>query len=249
MSTAQQLQTVEERREVTAQQRAVTPLDMLNAALERGDAVDKMEKLMDLHERWEKAQARKAFFEAKAKFKANAPTVVKDAENKQYNSAYATIGNVVNTINAVLGQYDLDASWDIKQPENADGIIIVICTLTHPAGHSVSVEMKSAPDKSGNKNPIQQIKSATTYMKLATFEAVTGIATKEGNKDDDGNSAGVAPINDVQVKTINDLLDDTASDLEQFKKHFGISDVKELPARRFQEAMNIFAAKRKLKNG
>lgn len=242
--TAQQLQTVEDSREMTAQQRAVTPLDMLNAALERGDAVDKMEKLMDLHERWEKAQARKAFFEAKAKFKANAPTVVKDAENKQYNSGYATIGNVVNTVNAVLGQYDLDASWDIKQPENADGIIIVTCTLTHPAGHSVSVEMKSAPDKSGNKNPIQQIKSATTYLKLATYEAVTGIATKEGNKDDDGNAAGSEPISEAQTKRIMDLIDETESSAAQFCKYFKIASVAALPANKFDAAVKAFEKKR-----
>lgn len=245
--TAQQLKPIEQGQDVaTRRPAAVTPMDMLNAAVERGDAIEKLSQLMDLHDRWEAAQAKKAYIEAKAAFKANAPTVFKDMENKQYRSMYSSIGNVVNTVNAALSKYELDASWDYDQTESG---IKVTCILTHSQGHSERVSLSGPPDNSGSKNPIQQIKSTTTYLKLATFEAVTGIASKEGNKDDDGNSVGVAPINDVQVKTINDLLDDTASDLEQFKKHFGISDVKELPARRFQEAMNIFAAKRKLKNG
>jgi len=243
MSTAQ-LQVAGDDGEIKPRHQAVTPLDMLNAALERGDTIEKMEKLMDLQERWEKAQAQKAFFEAKARFKANAPTVIKDAENKQYNSTYATIGNVVNTVSEALGKHDLDASWDIDQPENSDGIIVVTCTLTHPMGHKQSVKMKSPPDKSGNKNPIQQIKSATTYLKLATFEAVTGIATKEGNKDDDGNAAGSPPISEEQTKHIMNLIDETESSAAQFCKYFKVAAVAALPASKFDAAVKALEKKR-----
>jgi hypothetical protein len=246
MTVPKQLEVIEQGQSVATRPQPITPMEMLNAAVERGDAIENLTQLMDLNDRWEAAQAKKAFIEAKAEFKANAPTVFKDMQNTQYRSMYSSIGNVVNTVNVALSKYGLDASWDYDQTESG---IKVTCILTHSQGHSTSVSLSGPPDTSGSKNPIQQIKSTTTYLKLATFEAVTGIASKEGNKDDDGNSAGVAPINDVQVKTINDLLDDTASDIEQFKNYFGISDVKDLPARRFQEAMNIFAAKRKLKNG
>jgi hypothetical protein len=244
--TTQQLKPIDHGQDVAMRPQAITPMEMLNAAVTRGDAIEKLTQLMDLNDRWEAAQAKKAYILAKSAFKATAPTIFKDMENKQYKSMYSSIGNVVNTVNAALSKYELDASWDYDQTEER---IKVTCILTHSRGHSERVSLFGPPDTSGSKNPIQQIKSTTTYLKLATFEAVTGVASKEGNKDDDGNSVGVVPINDVQVKTITDLLDDTASDIEQFKKHFGISDVKELPARRFQEAMNIFAAKRKLKNG
>ena len=57
---------------------AITPMEMLNSAITRGDSLDKLERLMDLNDRWEKAQAKKAFIEAKAAFKASAPVVTKD---------------------------------------------------------------------------------------------------------------------------------------------------------------------------
>jgi hypothetical protein len=178
---------------------AMTPMEMLNAAMERGDGIDKLERLMDLNDRWEKAQAKKAFLEAKAAFKANAPTILKDKENKQYGSRYSSIGNVVNTVNEALSRHGLDAQWDYDQGEKT---IKVTCILSHPMGHSERVSLAGPPDVSGAKNPIQQIKSTTTYLKLATFEAVTGIATSEGNKDDDGNgaaSAEDAPITEEQI--------------------------------------------------
>lgn len=191
---------------------AMTPMEMLNAAIERGDSLDKLERLMDLNDRWEKAQAKKAFIEAKAAFKAAAPTIIRDKENKQYKSTYASIGNVVNTVNAALSKYGLDADWDYDQ---ANGIKVT-CKLTHMMGHSESVSLSGPPDTSGAKNPLQQIKSTLTYLRLATFEAVTGIATKEGNADDDGNASGAAALTDTQIQTLFDLITETNSNIDQF---------------------------------
>jgi len=185
--------------------RSLTPLEMLNAAVERGDSIDKLERLMGLNDRWEAAQAKKAFLDAKAEFKKNAPAVLRDKDNKQYNSKYVSIGNLVNTINAALAQYGLDASWGYEQ---GDHTIKCTCTLTHTQGHKESVTLGGPPDVSGQKNPLQQIKSTTTYLRIATFEAVTGIATREGNADDDGNGAGALQkmVSDAQATELQRLI-------------------------------------------
>jgi hypothetical protein len=241
MSTTQQLKTIEHGQDVAMRPQAITPMEMLNAAVTRGDAIEKLTQLMDLNDRWEAAQAKKAYILAKSAFKANAPTVFKDMENKQYKSTYSSIGNVVNTINAALSKYELDASWDYEQTESG---IKVTCILTHSQGHSTSVSLSGPPDTSGSKNPIQQIKSTTTYLKLATFEAVTGIASKEGNKDDDGNSAGSEPISEEQAKRILDLIDETESSAAQFCKYFKIAAVAALPADKFDAAIKALEKKR-----
>lgn len=213
---------------------ALTPMEMLNAAMERGDAIEKLERLMDLNERWEKAQAKKAFLEAKAAFKANAPTILKDKENKQYGSRYSSIGNVVNTVNEALSRHGLDAQWDYDQGEKT---IKVTCILSHPMGHSERVSLAGPPDVSGAKNPIQQIKSTTTYLKLATFEAVTGIATSEGNADDDGNGAGGALITEEQEGAIRDLIEEKQADIPAFCAYFKIEKMSDLKAQDFDRAI------------
>lgn len=164
----------------------VTPMALIERAMATGTSMEQLSKLLDLKERWDAAEAKTAFTEAMAAFKADPPTVIKDKDNKQYGSKYSSIGNLVNTVNIYLGKHGLSAAWKIDQGER----IAVTCTLTHRLGHSEQASMSGLPDTSGQKNPLQQIKSTVTYLKIATFEAVTGIASSEGNADDDGNGAG-----------------------------------------------------------
>lgn len=165
----------------------VTPMDMLNMAVSQGADLDKLEKLMELKERYDRDEAKKAFHQAVAEFKRNPPRVVKDKINSQYDSRYVSKSGLVNTVNPVLSEHGLSAHWEPDQSQ--DGLLKVTCVLTHRLGHSESASMSAPPDNSGKKNPIQQLKSTKTYLEIATFESVTGVAACDSG-DDDGNSAG-----------------------------------------------------------
>jgi hypothetical protein len=172
-------------------------LPMIDRFLAAGGDIDKLDKILDLKDRWDRSEAEKAYNAAKAAFKANPPDVYKDKKNNQYGSQYTSIGNMVNTVSAALSPHGLSASWDIDQSDAKN--ITVTCILVHAMGHRESVKMSGPPDDTGQKNALQKIKSTVTYLKLATFEAVTGVASKEGNLDDDGNGSG-SPAN-VAVAT------------------------------------------------
>lgn len=220
----------------------MTPMDMLNSAIMRGDSMDKLERLMDLNDRWEKAQAKKAFIEAKTAFKAAAPAILKDKDNNQYKSKYASIGNVVNTLNPVLARFGLDVDWDYDQTNG----IKVTCTLKHTLGHTESRSMSGPPDTSGQKNPLQQIKSTMTYLKLATFEAVTGVATKEGNLDDDGKASGGANseyVSDAQADEILSLIQDSGANPQAFLKIAKAESVSDIRAKDFAGLKLMLEAK------
>jgi hypothetical protein len=78
--------------------------------------------------------------------------------------------------------------WDY--PDSSDkNLIRVVCILTHCLGHSESVSAESPIDDSGKKNAVQQRKSTRTYLKIETFEAITGLVSEENNISDDGNSS------------------------------------------------------------
>jgi hypothetical protein len=119
----------------------------------------------------------------------------------------------------------------------------VTCILSHVQGHSESVSLAAPPDVSGAKNPIQQIKSTTTYLKLATFEAVTGIATEEGNKDDDGNGAGTAYITEEQEAKIRDLIEEKSAEIPAFCNYFKIAKLGDLRASDFERAITALNKK------
>lgn len=178
---------------------STTPVEMLLSAIQRNANMDmaKLEKLMELAERWQRQQtelaereraamAKRAYVVAFTKFKKNMPDVVKDMLNKQYGSDYSSLANLVNTTNRVLGEYDLNAAW---KPDQTNGIKVT-CVMTHVDGHSEEVWLVGPPDTSGTKNPLQGIKSTLTYLEGATFQAITGVVARSACADDDGNAAG-----------------------------------------------------------
>ena len=157
---------------------SVTPMHMLQLAVEKGADLDQLQKFMDLADRWQASEARKAYVAAMADFKADPPTIVKNKlvafGNTRYN--HATHDEVTNKIAAALAAHGLSHSWHVDQ---SDAKITVTCVVTHIAGHSESVVLSSPADTSGQKNAIQAIASAITYLQRYTLLAITGLSTSE----------------------------------------------------------------------
>lgn len=172
---------------------AVTPADLLRHALDSGADLDRLEKLMDLQVKYEANEARKAFADDMARFKAKPLLIVKDkhvdfkTEKGRTQYDHATIGNVVDVIVPQLAEFGFSHRWDLEQ---RDGQVIVTCVITHRLGHSQSTTLMAAPDASGGKNGIQSVISTKTYLQRHTLLAATGAATMD-QPDDDGVSAGL----------------------------------------------------------
>lgn len=168
-----------------------TPMAMVQYALANGADMSKLEKLIDLAERWDATQARKAFTAAMAEFKQNPPEILKD-KHVAFNTSkgiteydHATLGNVVGQIVKRLADVGISHSWKIDQSSR----IKVTCILTHRDGHSEITEMSASADDSGGKNSIQAIASTKSYLERYTLLAATGLATND-DSDDDGRAGG-----------------------------------------------------------
>ena len=214
------------------------PMTILARAIDQKMDPAIIEKMMDLRDRWEATEARKAFNEAVAAFKLNPPRVFKDQVNKQYNSRYTSKANLVNTVNKTLSLHGLNARWELKQ---ADGMLTVRCVLAHVMGHSEFSELSGPPDESGSKNKLQQIKSTKTYLEIATFEAVTGVASEQGALDDDGNASEGAYITTDQVTVLQDAINELSdtdagrkSWMTRFLKWAGVESLTDIRASKFE---------------
>jgi hypothetical protein len=166
---------------------AVAPADLLRYALNNGADLDRLEKLMELQQRYEENEARKAYVEAMAAFKMNPPEIIKD-KKVGYNGkdgfvgyAHASLGNVTRAIVESLAKHGFSHRWDTEQQGSN---VTVTCILTHRKGHSERTTLTAAKDDSGKKNSIQQVASAITYLQRYTLLAATGLATED--QDDDG---------------------------------------------------------------
>ena len=174
--------------------------------------VAKLSALLDVKERWEQAEARKAYVAAITLFKANAPQIIKDKEVSfgAGKTAYkhATLDKASEQIGHALADYGLSHSWSVEQKDG--GLISVTCVLTHSMGHSERVSMQATPDTSGSKNSIQAIGSTVSYLQRYTLFAATGLAPKGADDDAQGGIGNKMPEKqradfEAEIQTITDL--------------------------------------------
>lgn len=216
-----------------------SPAALMMQAVEKGLDLDKVAKAMELQEKWEALQAKRAYVQAMSKFKANPPVIDKDRHVKYGNTNYshASLANVTTKINAALSEHGLSAQWRTGQ---ADGLITVACTITHIAGHSESTSLTASPDSSGSKNSIQAIGSAISYLSRYTLLALTGLATHD--QDNDGATVGqTESISTDQATEINDLINSLYSDpqkgVQWIKSVFKVAEIEAIPKDKYQEVL------------
>lgn len=169
----------------------LSPPQLLALAVQQGADLDRLQKLMDLKDRWEAGEARKAFVAAMSAFKADPVRIIKSKRADIPGGAkysYATLADVYDGALVAMSSHGLSHRFEVKQDAQ---LITVTCILTHELGHSESVTISAPPDDSGKKNAVQQVASTVHYLERYTFLAATGLASRE--VDDDARTARPAP--------------------------------------------------------
>ncbi len=189
---------------------AITPMTMLQMAVQQGADLEKLKQLMDLQERWEKNEARKAYNQAFSNFKAEAVKVIKSTTVKLgplAGTKYADLFSVVEAATPALSKHGLSASWRLTKDEK--DWIEVTCTITHVLGHSESTALGGPPDTGGAKNPIQARASTVNYLERYSLLAATGLAAQ--GQDTDGNAPkSTAEPDETGKKTLEACGSDAA---------------------------------------
>ncbi|BAG75032.1 ERF family protein [Pseudomonas aeruginosa] len=184
---------------------ANSPMGMMLAAVKQGATLEQVEKMMDLQERWEKAEAKKAYDAAFANFKAEAVIIIKGrkvTDGPLKNKSYAELHDVVNAVTPALSKHGLSSSWKLTRDEK--DWMEVTCYLRHVGGHEESVSMGGPPDTGGAKNAIQARASTKTYLERYTLKAITGLS--EQGDDDDGRPKSPKTITQVQMLRLQAVL-------------------------------------------
>jgi len=230
-----------------------TPARLIEYAMQQGADMDRLEKLLELQERWEANEARKAYHLALSDFKAEPLSITKDRRvffkgkdgKPDTEFFHATLGNVVAVIAPVLGRHRLSHSWGVHREGER---IFVTCRLTHALGHSETITLDGPLDTSGSKNNIQSVGSTITYLERYTLLAITGLATED--QDDDGKQGEGQPpqpatITEEQQAKLKDALEATGRDEVKFKAWLKVERFDQLPAHQFETALREASKPRK----
>ena len=168
------------------------PYKLLEIAVQQNLDVDKLERLMELDERWRAQRAKEAYFGALAKFQAAVPSLAKDSLVSFGTTKYkfASLPVIKDTIQSALSEAGLTYRWEFEDREG--GELTATCLITHVDGHSEKTSMSAPADSSGSKNPVQQIGSTMTYLQRYTLIGALGLTTAD--KDDDGRQGVDSPM-------------------------------------------------------
>lgn len=227
-------------------------LDMIVRAATNPEVdVDKMERLMAMHDRIVARQAEAAFNDAMAQCQAEMRPISANARNPQTKSKYASYSALDNDCRPIYTKHGFSPSFDTGKGTPDDPVpenhVRVVCYLGHRDGHTRTYHADMPSDGKGAKGGDVMTKthatgSAFTYGQRYMLKLIFNLAI---DHDDDGNKAGntAALISAEQKQRIIDRMKALEADTGAFLKYLKVPSLDELPASRFAHAMSALDKK------
>ena len=153
--------------------------------------VDKLERLMAMHERAESKRAEAAFNDALNLAQSEIGTVGVNKTNNQTHSSYATYEKLDIKLRPIYIKHGFALSFDTADGAR-EGCIRVVCYVSHKAGHTRRYQADMPADGKGAKGNDVMTKthaagSAMSYGMRYLLKMIFNVAV--GEQDDDGNAA------------------------------------------------------------
>lgn len=166
---------------------ATTVLQVIQkAASDPNCDIEKLERLMQMHERFQARQAEQQYAEAMAAMQQELPSIGERGDaNGRYT--YALWEDINEKLKPILAKHGFSISFRMPRCEKG---IEVEGVLTHRGGHSERTTIVLPADTSGNKNAVQAVASSVSYGKRYTAGALLNFTTH--GEDDDAFRAAAA---------------------------------------------------------
>ena len=212
--------------------------------------IDKFERLVAMQERAQAARARQDYAAAIAAARGEMPPVIKtrevDFQSQKGRTHYRheDLAGIAKVVDPVLHRHGLSYRY---RSEQTGPRLRITCIISHASGHSEETTLEADNDASGNKNSIQAIGSAATYLQRYTLKLALGLAAAH---DDDGATVGAsASITDEQVMTLREMIEASSADPARFLKFMRVPTLADIPAAKYQTALDALKRKAEGSNG
>lgn len=183
--------------------------------------VDKLERLMAMHERITAREAEKAFNVAMTACQLEIKQVAPDADNPQTRSKYATYAKLDSVLRPVYTKHGFALSFD--EGESKPDTVRVVCIVSHIGGHSRTYHRDMPADGKGAKGGDVMTKThaagaAGSYGARYLLKGIFNVAIGEYDNDGNGaNSDGMADSVLADHLAAVDAASDEASLYNAFK--------------------------------
>lgn len=171
--------------------------------------IDKMERLLSMHERMHARANEQKFNAAMTKAQAAMGPISADAVNPQTRSTYASYAQLNRALRPIYTKNGFALSFDTDTSDQASHVRI-LCYVSHAAGHMRTYKCDMPADGKGAKGGDVMTKthasgSAMTYGQRYLLKLIFNVAI--GENDDDGNGAGPGADDPKQATDADRLAD------------------------------------------
>ena len=160
--------------------------------------MDKMDRLLVMHERMQLAAKEQAFNDAMAEAQAEMEPIRRDCDNPQTRSKYASYAALDRTVRPIYSRHGFGVSFNTQAPRSGkvESDIGVVAYVTCK-GFTRLYEIDMPADGKGAKGGDVMTRthatgSGLTYGRRYLLQMIFNLAT-ETQADDDGNAAGGRP--------------------------------------------------------
>ncbi len=217
---------------------------LLEAAIASGNT-DVLKELLILKREEKEWESKRLFNAAMAAFQNDVPEYYKTKKNKQTDSLYASLEDIMVQVTPKLAKCQLHVSWDTK---TENGLMHVRPVLRHAMGHVEKGDWISAePDNKGikgsvNKTGIHAMKSTFSYLKRISIESFLGLSA--AGDDQDGNIMKEV-IDADQAEEIKALIKKTKANGAALLKFAGAEKISDIPLAKYGQVMKGLKSKEK----
>lgn len=185
------------------------PLILLQSMIDRGADPSALRQMMDLAERFEANQAKKAYAEAMNQCQAKMPTVIRDKMNNQTQKMYAPVETVKTYAKPVYTEAGFALEFT-AEAGTGPGLTTVHLDVTHVQGHTKRTTLPNVPlddkgPKGGDvKTQIQGLMSSMSYAQGRLICLAFNLTVADEDRDGQHLLTRVGPD---EIKAINALFE------------------------------------------
>ena len=179
--------------------------------------IDKMERLLQMHERMVANQNEAAFNNAMTEAQSEMRRVAADARNPQTHSEYASYAAIDKALRPIYTKHRFALSFDTGEGAPAEHVRVV-CNVSHGDGHSKSYHIDMPSDGKGAKGgdvmtKTHAVGAGMSYGMRYLLKMIFNVAI--GEDDNDGNEA-VEFITEDQSANIESLIEEVDAEKNRF---------------------------------
>ena len=221
-----------------------SPAEMIMTSLKGGASLEQMEKFIELQERYDATQARKAYAVALVETQSKIPVIKKTRKNKQTSSMYADLSDIVQVVTPIYTDGGFSMTF-YEGNTDKENYVRICADVMHLEGHKETYHYDAPMDGKGIQGTVNMTQThakATTiqYGKRYLMCMVWNIPTGD---DSDGNTQEIEKITDKELSNILDMINSVGSTEEKMLKYMNIDKLENMPKSGYDKAIKALEAK------